>query len=113
MVEADPSQLEAVEEAIRQIAADLHDNGITADELNRALEPTLTGIKDLVETNGYWLGTVLSGVTRHPEQLEWSRTIRKDYAAITADQVTEAARKYLKNDKAAVFQAVPEATVAP
>jgi zinc protease len=113
MVEADPRQLDTVEEAIRSIAADLHQNGVTPEELDRALEPTLTGIKDLVETNGYWLETVLSGVTRHPEQLEWCRTIRSDYADITAEQVTEIARRYLDNEAAGVFQAAPEGAVAP
>ncbi len=72
----DPSQSGVVVDEIRRIIADLSQNGIRPDELERALGPSLTGIKDRIRTNAYWLDTVLTGSKQFPQQLEWSRTIQ-------------------------------------
>jgi zinc protease len=68
----------------------------------------LTDIKDLLQKNNYWLYTVLSGSKAHPRQLQWSRSILKDYASITKEAVTNFARKYLKNDAAATIIVKPQ-----
>ena len=86
--------------------------GITADELKRALDPTLTGIKDLQRENSYWLNTVLAGSRQHPEQIVWSRSLRRDYAAITAPELQGLARRYLDNSAAAVIIIRPARGVA-
>ena len=78
-------------------------NGIQPDELERALGPSLTGIKDRIRTNAYWLDTVLVGSKKFPQQIEWSRTIQFDYAAITRQELSLLAAKYLDNDKAATI----------
>ncbi len=102
-VEVDPEKTELVAGEIKKIVADLIADGVTKDELKRALEPMLTGIKEAHRKNGYWLNTVLSLSSIHPQQLEWSRTIMSDYALITADELSWLARKYLDNDKAAAI----------
>ncbi len=102
-VEVDPVKTDLVAGEIKEIVTGLIDNGITADELNRALEPMLTGIKESRRKNSYWLNTVLSLSFRHPQQLDWSRTIMKDYASITVDELSGLARKYLVNDRSAVI----------
>ena len=43
----------------------------------------------------------MAGSKAHPEQLQWSRDILTDYAAITAAEVEAAARTYLVGDRAA------------
>jgi zinc protease len=53
--------------------------------------------------NSYWLNTVLSQSLTYPQQLQWSRTILKDYASIIADEVSALAKKYLDNKKAATI----------
>ncbi|OQX25912.1 MAG: hypothetical protein BWK80_13115 [Desulfobacteraceae bacterium IS3] len=80
---------------------------MSEDELRRALDPILTGIKDMVRTNQYWLNTVLINSLRLPEQIDWARSVQKDYAAITAKEVSEMAKKYLKNENAATIVIKP------
>lgn len=84
---------------------------ITEDEFRRALDPTITSIKDLLRKNNYWLNTVLSGSLRHPQKIDWSRTIMKDYSSITADDISAIAKKYLDNEKAATIIIKPEKNV--
>jgi zinc protease len=107
-VMVDPRQTEAVVEAIRHIADALADKAADADEFRRVLDPTLTYIKDLRQTNDYWLDNVLTGAGRYPQQLDWSRTIEKDYASITAKEIAALARRYLVWANAAVVIIVPE-----
>jgi len=97
----DPEDVKPVERAIRDIAADLGKNGTTRDELDRALKPMLTGIKQSLKTNEYWLHTVLKGAGRNPVQLEWSRTIQDDYASISLEEINAMADNYLNNMEAA------------
>ncbi|MGW8185833.1 MAG: hypothetical protein ACWGNK_01155, partial [Desulfobacterales bacterium] len=77
------------------------------DELERAIGPSLTGIKDRIRTNAYWLDTVLTGSKKFPQQIEWSRTIQTDYAGITSCELSELAVKYLDNGKAAAIVIKP------
>ncbi|MCF8029050.1 MAG: insulinase family protein, partial [Desulfobacteraceae bacterium] len=108
----DPDEAERVETAIREISGKLHEKGATKDELKRAIEPTLTGIRKQLKTNKYWLDTVLKGAARHPEQLDWSRSIKSDYAGITVEEINRLARKYLENARAATLWIRPEKTDA-
>ena len=98
----------AVITEVKQIADELGHQPINADEFRRSLDPTLTGIKDLRQTNTYWLHSVLSASRRIPQQLDWARTIEEDYAAINAEEIQELAQKYLVNDKAAVVIIQPK-----
>ena len=52
------------------LLVEVHDG----DELERALKPILTGTRDSLRDNGYWLGSVLSRAQEKPEVLDWSRT---------------------------------------
>jgi len=104
----DPKLTTAVITEVKQIADELGRQPISADEFRRSLDPTLTGIKDLRQTNAYWLHSVLSASRRNPLQLDWARTIEEDYAAINAEEIQELARKYLANDKAAVVIIQPQ-----
>ena len=105
----DPDKAQFMVSEVYQISNELIQNGISQDEFQRALDPTLTGIKDLRQTNNYWLNSVLAGASRHPQQLKWARTIESDYAAIRADEVEGLMRTYLDNRKAAVIIVTPEA----
>ncbi|MCF8067636.1 MAG: insulinase family protein [Desulfobacterales bacterium] len=103
-----PDQIDLVVSEIKKIVADLAKGDIPEDELERAKAPVLTGIRDMIKTNDYWLDTVVTGSVRHPRQIEWSRSILDDYAAITAKEVSDLAKKYLDNDKAAILIIKPE-----
>jgi len=98
-----PDKTNLVRQEVKNIVSELYEKGVTKEELKRAVDPTLTSIKDMLKKNGYWLNTVLSDSADHPEQLKWCKTIIKDYASITADDITRLARKYLDNSKAATI----------
>jgi zinc protease len=106
-----PQALTPVLADVKEIARKITTDGITTDELQRALEPTLTGVREQLRQNDYWLNTVLMGATRHPDQIEWSRTILEDYARIEVRELVALAHQYLDPGKAAVFKARP--AVAP
>ncbi len=106
-IELDPEQAPAIIDEVRAIADQMAQQTPDEDEFRRVLDPTLTQIKDLRQNNSYWLNNVLAGVSRHPEQLDWSRSFANDYAAITADEVNAMARRYLNNAKAATIVISP------
>jgi len=111
VIPTDPARVSEVIREVKRIAASLAMEGVTEDELRRVVEPMVAGIKDMRRSNRYWLETVLTGATRYPQQFDWSRTIEKDYEAISAGEVFDMAKKYLENRTAAtvIIRPGPEA----
>jgi len=107
MIETDPSKVDFVIEEVKKIAANLAESGVSEDELHRVLEPSFNRIKDMRKRNGYWLGTVLTGSTKYPRQIAWSRTIEADYASIKPGDAAGLAERYLTHENAAVIVAAP------
>jgi len=107
-INVDPEKTIFIDREVKKIMSKLAKNKISRDELQRSIDPTLTGIKDLQRTNRYWLNTVLSGSKKHPCQLEWSRTIKKDYALITTSEISRLAKKYFDVGKTATIIIKPE-----
>lgn len=108
MAYINPNESDMIIKEIKKIISNLTKEGVTQDELNRAKEPTLTDIKDMFRKNSYWLDTVLTGSDIHPQKIDWSRTILKDYASIAKDRVSNIAKKYLVNDRAATIIIKPQ-----
>ena len=113
LVKIDPHQTDAIVKEIQHIVDELAASGPNADEFRRILDPTLTYIKDLRQKNSYWLNSVLTGVSRWPQQLEWSRSFEKDYASITAEELFHLARRYLVQKKAATIVLSPAKSDTP
>ncbi len=103
----DPAQAKTLAQVIKQTAADLGVRGVSQDELHRAKEPVLTSIRDARRTNRYWLEAVLNQSSRHPQQLQWPLTMEADFAAITAEELTALAARYLRAEQAAVVLVAP------
>jgi zinc protease len=110
LLTVDPRQVQLVTEKVREVSASLAASGITEEELQRALEPTLTLIKDMVRTNRYWLKSVLALSSRHPEQLQWPLSILDDFGSITTEEVGELAARYLRPEASAEIVFTPVAT---
>jgi zinc protease len=108
-IHVSPEEAIIVEAEVKKISSDMQQHGVTGEELQRAIKPSITSIKDIVRSNSYWLNTVLSGSSKYPEQIDWSRTLMTDYASITADELSEIAKQYLDNNKAAVVMIRPKA----
>jgi zinc protease len=107
MVSVAPQEADRMVAAVKAIATDLARSPAGKDELQRILHPTVDRIRDMRETNSYWLGSVLSGSQRYPQQLAWARTIVDGYAKITAADLQNLARKYLLERDAAVIVISP------
>lgn len=107
-----PDKARVVADAIKAAAADIFAHGVTDDELERARQPALAGIKKSARTNGYWLGSVLSSAQENPERLDWARTRQTDMESITAAELTALARQYLDPAKASEFLSLPSAPKA-
>lgn len=107
MVQVAPSETGRVIQEVKSIAADIARKGISEDELKRSVDPVLTSLKDIRRTNPYWLNSVLDGLKRYPQQVEWSRSMVDDYASITREEIQSLAQKYLNNDKAAAIVITP------
>ena len=103
-----PDESDMIIGKVKTIVSNLSKNGVTQDELKRAKEPTLTSIKDMIRKNSYWLDTVLTGSRIHPQKIDWSRTIQKDYASITKKRISNIAKEYLVNDRAATIIIKPQ-----
>lgn len=103
----DPAQIETVRREVVQVAGDLCKSGVTAEELERARAPLVTSLKDMVRSNGYWLNSVLSLSSRHPQQLQWPATILSGFGSVTREQLSTLAREYLDPGKAATVMIVP------
>lgn len=98
-----PDEALLVEEKIKKIVSEIAKKGIVKEDLKRSADPLLTRIKDMLRTNNYWLNNVLTESGRYPCQIEWSRTIMKDYESATVDELSELAGKYLDNGRAATI----------
>uniref|UniRef100_UPI0040565E47 M16 family metallopeptidase n=1 Tax=Candidatus Electrothrix sp. TaxID=2170559 RepID=UPI0040565E47 len=107
VVVVDPSQAEMVAGKLKELGGQLATGKVTKDELERAVEPTLTSVRDMVRTNRYWLNSVLVQSSRHPQRLEWPTTIQPDIASITADEISGLAARYLQPEKAAEVLLLP------
>ncbi|ADW18637.1 peptidase M16 domain protein [Desulfobulbus propionicus DSM 2032] len=103
-----PDQAASLATVIREVAASLGVQGVSEDELRRALEPTLTSIKDIKRNNRYWMESVLTLSSRHPQQLTWPLSISEGFAAIKAEELTGLARRYLDPKQAATVIVSPK-----
>jgi zinc protease len=126
-VEMPPAKLEGFFSDMDKIAADLRDQPVSADELQRAKTPQLDSLEKARQTNGYWLN-ILSGAqtedlrpypanvmiralaNTQPRsvRLDAARSVMASLAKVTAADLQKAAKTYLKPDKAWRLKVVPE-----
>ena len=104
----DPAQAEQLAQVVHAVAADLMSQGISEEEFKRAQEPTLTSIREQMRSNAYWLHTVLSLSSRHPEQLLWPKSILQDFTAMQRENIQKLAQQYLRKDQAATVLVLPQ-----
>jgi zinc protease len=102
-----PGDLELLLKTMRDLADELSTQGATADELDRALKPTLGQLEKSLRDNGYWLGTVMSQSQADPKRLELARGRDADYRSITIKDINALAKKYLRADNALLISIKP------
>jgi zinc protease len=126
-VEMPPAKLEGFFSDMDKIAADLRDQPVSADELQRAKTPQLDSLEKARQTNGYWLNMLsgaqtedlrpypanvmikaLANTQPRSVRLDAARSVMASLAKVTAADLQKAAKTYLKPDKAWRLKVVPE-----
>lgn len=113
LVGVDPERAKEVAEVVLEIAADLHENGVNEDELERAVKPILTSLRTVLRENSYWLNSVMASSQEYPQRLDWARHMIDDYESIEADEVSALAETYLLPEKAVKVFVIPVTPGAP
>ena len=93
---------------MRELADALATKGASADELDRALKPTLSMLKQSLRDNKYWLNTALSQCQIDPKRLDLARGRDADYASITVKEINALAKKYLSAENALLIGIKPK-----
>lgn len=102
-----PEAIARVGTEIHKLAQQLGQGGISEEELARLREPMLTILKDTVQSNAYWLHSVLAHSSRFPQLLEWPSSLIEDYRTLGVDELSVLARRYLLREKAATVRIMP------
>jgi zinc protease len=113
MVEMPPADIPGFFNSAKEIAADIAAKGVTDDELVRAKNPRIAGIRRAQLSNEYWLAS-LTNAQADPRRLDLVRSTFPDYESINAADVQAAARRWFRPDTAweLVVEAKPSASTA-
>lgn len=103
-----PEDVEKVTGLIHEMGLQLGSEGVTQDELDRALKPILSNLEKTLRDNGYWLNTVMAQSQSEPYRLDWARERDADYASITLEEINALAKKHLAKANAAQMAILPE-----
>jgi zinc protease len=91
------------------IAADLIANPVSADELQRAVEPTKQAIERAASGNSFWLNQ-LKGATYDPERFVALGKLYSDYNNVTPAILQSLAKRYFIRDKAWKLVVTPQSS---
>lgn len=103
-----PADVPLLQTTMRDLADQLANKGASADELDRALKPTLSMLKQSLRDNKYWLTTALSQSQSDPKRLDLVRSRDADFASITLMEINALAKKYIKADNALLIGIQPK-----
>lgn len=81
-----------------EVAADLATNVVSADELQRAVEPMKQAIERAASGNTFWLNQ-LKGATYEPARFTALGRLYSDYSAVTPGRLQELAKRYFVKEK--------------
>jgi zinc protease len=104
VVQAKQEKHELVYQKIMDIIGELTSAKISRQDLDIALGPAINHLKTYVETNEYWLNSVMADSYRYPQKLDWAKELIGDYTAITAEELFLLAKKYLKIENRALIR---------
>jgi zinc protease len=89
------------------VAADLIANPVSADELQRAVEPTKQAIERAASGNTFWLNQ-LKGSTYDPERFAALGKLYSDYNSVTPEILQSLAKRYFVKNKAWKLVVAPQ-----
>lgn len=89
-----------------EVAANLVEKPVSADELQRAIEPVKQMIERASSGNSFWLNQ-LKGASYRPERVTALRHLLSDYTSADASKLQALAAKYFRQDKAWKLKVMP------
>ncbi len=90
-----------------EVAADLKAKAVSADELQRAVEPQKQFIERIMSGNYFWM-TQLKGATYNPKRYTSLRSLYSDFSRVTPEQLQSLAQKYFRDDTSWKLLVEPE-----
>ena len=102
-----PEKVPVFFKAMEEIAQDLRDKPISADELKRAREPLVASYRQLASKNDFWLYQ-LATLIDHPENEAYILKLPSIFEAVTPADIQAMAQKYLQPGLAWKAQVLPE-----
>lgn len=102
-----PSDVERFFDFANEVAADLSTTPVSADELQRAVEPVKQAIERAASGNTFWLNQ-LKGATYEPAKFAALGRLYSDYSGVTPTQLQALAKRYFVKEKAWKLVVAPQ-----
>lgn len=90
-----PEHIDEARDAMLAVARELATNGVDPALLDQVKPPLVKNLGAQRQQNSYWLGQVLMRCQQQPFRLAWAQTMESDYAAITPQELSALAARYL------------------
>ncbi len=101
-----PETVPAISNKLDEIAADFKAGNFSQDEFDRAITPTLEGLGNALETNGFWMSAL-----RNAQKDDWGlqsfRTRKQDYETMKLEDLKPLAADIFNADNAYRIQILP------
>ena len=107
LVFVDPKKLDDITDRVLKIAEAIANEGVSQDELERAIKPYINQLKQQMETNVFWL-ELIKNIQQYPQKATWMKDIIKHYEAIKTDDIQRLARLYLQRNQAICIHIKPK-----
>jgi len=72
------------------------------------MEPRRVTLKQVLRSNTYWTGHILSRLQGKPGRVNWPLTRNSDYQAMRREDIEAVARRFLGNEHVYTFIARPK-----
>jgi zinc protease len=102
-----PKDVERFFAFAREVAADLKTNPVSADELQRSVEPLRQYLDRALTGNQYWMQQ-FEGASYVPQRFSAFTRIYRDYTTVTPARLQELAKRYFRDDKEWKLLIAPE-----
>lgn len=102
-----PDNVDRFYNVVALIAKDLRENPVSADELQRVVEPLRQLIARASSGNSFWMSQ-MEGASLNPQKFVALQTLLRDYTVITPEDVQALAVKYLDDGKKWKLVVLPE-----
>lgn len=106
-----PDNIDRFYNVVDLIAKDLRQNPVSADELQRVVEPLRQLIARASSGNSFWMSQ-MEGAVFNPQKFVALQTLLTDYTVITPEEVQALAVKYLDDSKKWKLAVLPESKQA-